>query len=118
MIRKLLYALPLAGLFFSCDTKEKETLQKQVDSLNLELEQSHVMSQTLTEVGVLMDSIDASRQLLRVNMVEGTSYNDYATRMSDLNEYIKDTEKKIDDLEKTMKTSKANAAAFSRTIAN
>lgn len=116
MIRKLLYALPLAALFFSCDTQEKETLKKQVDSLNLELERSYQMSQTLTEVGVLMDSIDASRQLLRVNMVEGTPYSDYAARMRDLNEYVRQTESKIDDLEKSMKTSKANAAAFARTI--
>jgi chromosome segregation ATPase len=49
-------------------------------------------------------------------MVEGTPYSDYATRMRDLNNYIKETENKIEDLEKTMKTSKANAAAFSRTI--
>jgi chromosome segregation ATPase len=74
------------------------------------------MSKTLAEVGTLMDSIDASRQLLRVNMVEGTSYDDYAARMKDLNNYIKDTQGKIADLEKSLKGSKANATAFSRTI--
>jgi chromosome segregation ATPase len=116
MIRKILYVLPLAALFFSCGTKEKETLQKKVDSLNLELERSHQMSQTLTEVGTLMDSIDASRQLLRVNMVEGTTYDDYAARMKDLNTYIKQTQSKIESLEKSLKSSQANAKAFSRTV--
>jgi chromosome segregation ATPase len=116
MIRKILYVLPLAALFFSCGTKEKETLQKKVDSLNLELERSHQMSQTLTEVGTLMDSIDASRQLLRVNMVEGTTYDDYAARMKDLNTYIKQTQSKIESLEKSLKGSQANAKAFSRTV--
>ena len=116
MIRKLLYVLPLAALLTSCGTKEKEALQKQVDSLNIELERSHQMSQTLTEVGTLMDSIDASRQLLRVNMVEGTTYDNYASRMKDLNSYIKLTQDKIENLEKSLKTSKANAGAFSRTI--
>jgi predicted nucleic acid-binding Zn-ribbon protein len=114
--RKLLYVLPLAALLLACDSKEKEALRKQVDSLNLELERSHEMSQTLTEVGTLMDSIDASRQLLRVNMVEGTTYDDYAARMKNLNSYIKETQTKIEDLEKSLKTSKANASAFSRTI--
>jgi chromosome segregation ATPase len=99
-----------------CDTKEKEMLQSQVDSLKVELETSQAMAQTLTEVGAMMDSIDASRQLLRVNMVEGTTYSDYASRMKDINGYVKETQKKIDDLEKTLKTSKANANAFSKTI--
>jgi predicted nucleic acid-binding Zn-ribbon protein len=116
MIRNLLFALPIAALLTSCGNQEKETLRKQVDSLSLELERSHQMSQTLTEVGALMDSIDASRQLLRVNMVEGTPYSDYAARMKDLNAYIKDTQDKIENLEKSLKTSKANASAFSGAI--
>jgi chromosome segregation ATPase len=116
MLRKLVFAIPIATLVMGCDTKEKEMLQSQVDSLKVELETSQAMAQTLTEVGAMMDSIDASRQLLRVNMVEGTTYSDYASRMKDINGYVKETQKKIDDLEKTLKTSKANANAFSKTI--
>ena len=37
-------------------------------------------------------------------------------RMKDINGYVKETQKKIDDLEKSLKTSKANANAFSKTI--
>ena len=73
MVKNLLYALPLAVLLMNCDSKEKEVLKSQVDSLKRELETSQEMAQTLTEVGTLMDSIDANRQLLRVNMVEGTT---------------------------------------------
>ena len=116
MLRNLVFAIPVAALVVGCGTKERETLQSQVDSLKVELETSQAMAQTLTEVGAMMDSIDASRQLLRVNMVEGTTYSDYATRMKDINGYVKETQKKIDDLEKTLKTSKANANAFSKTI--
>jgi chromosome segregation ATPase len=116
MLRKLVLALPVAALVMGCGTKEREILQSQVDSLKVELETSQAMAQTLTEVGAMMDSIDASRQLLRVNMVEGTTYSDYASRMKDINGYVKETQKKIDDLEKTLKTSKANSNAFSKTI--
>jgi chromosome segregation ATPase len=116
MMKNLFYIVLLAVLVISCDTGQKEALQKQVDSLSLELERSHQMSQTLTEVGTLMDSIDASRQLLRVNMVEGTTYDDYAARMKDLNSYIKETQDKINTLENSLKGSQANAKAFSRTI--
>ena len=116
MIKRLMYLLPIVSLLLSCDNKEKETLKKKVDSLNIELERSYQMSETLTEVGNLMDSIDASRQLLRVNMVEGTTYTNYAERMKDLNNYVKETQNKIEALEKSLKSSKANANAFSRTI--
>lgn len=116
MLRKLIFVIPVAALIAGCGTKEREMLQSQVDSLKVELETSQAMAQTLTEVGSMMDSIDASRQLLRVNMVEGTTYSDYASRMKDINGYVKETQKKIDDLEKSLKTSKANSNAFSKTI--
>src|SRR5688572_2567584 len=116
MIRKILYVLPVAVLLAGCDAKEKEMLKSQVDSLKVELETSQKMAQTLTEVGTLMDSIDASRQLLRVNMVEGTTYDDYKSRMRNLNTYVKETQKKIDDLEGSLKSSKSTSNAYSKTI--
>ncbi|HTE29421.1 MAG TPA: hypothetical protein VK666_03545 [Chryseolinea sp.] len=116
MFRKLLFAIPVTILVAACGTKEREMLQSQVDSLRVELETSQAMAQTLTEVGSMMDSIDASRQLLRVNMKEGTTYTDYKSRMKDINGYVKETKKKIDDLEKSLKTSKSNSDAFSKTI--
>jgi chromosome segregation ATPase len=116
MFRKLLLCLPLAALLAGCDSKEKDQLKSQNDSLRVQLEESQRMAQTLTEVGVLMDSIDASRQLLRVNMVEGTTYEDYKSRMADINNYVKDTQQKITDLEKNVSKSDANSKAFQKTI--
>lgn len=118
MMRKLVLALPVAAALISCDKKEKDNLQAQVDSLRVELEASQRVAETLTEVGVLMDSIDNSRQLLRVNMVEGTTYEDYTNRMRDINGYVKDTQRKIDDLEKSLAKSKANNGSLSKTIKN
>jgi len=116
MIRKIFYVLPVAALLAGCDAKEKESLKSQVDSLKVELETSQKMAQTLTEVGVLMDSIDASRQLLRVNMVEGTTYDDYKSRMKDINGYVKDTQKKIDDLEKSLSSSQSKNSTNAKLI--
>jgi chromosome segregation ATPase len=116
MLRNLVLAIPVAALLAGCGAKEREMLQTQVDSLKVELETSQAMAQTLTEVGSMMDSIDASRQLLRVDMVEGTTYTDYTSRMKDINNYVKETQRKVDDLEKSLQTSKANSAAFSKTI--
>lgn len=116
MSQKLLYLLLIPGFLLSCETKDKEVLQSKVDSLTMELEKSHHTSQTLSEIGTLLDSIDASRQLLRVNLVEGTPYEDYSGRMEELNDYIRNTQQRIERLEESLKASKANSAAFSKTI--
>jgi chromosome segregation ATPase len=116
MTKKLIFVLPIAALLAGCGSKEKEVLQTKVDSLTLELETSQEMAQTLTEVGAMMDSIDASRQLLRVNMVEGTTFADYKDRMKDINGYVKETQKKIDDLETNLKNSKSSSNAYAKTI--
>jgi chromosome segregation ATPase len=116
MLKKLLYLSVIPVLMLSCGDPEKETLRSQVDSLKRELETSQEMAETLTEVGTLMDSIDASRQLLRVNMVEGTTYDDYASRMKDLNSYVQETQNKIQSLERSLKDSKANSSLYANTI--
>ena len=113
---KSLYLVLIPTFLISCGTQEKEALQNQVDSLKTALDKSHQTSETLAEIGILLDSIDASRQLLRVNLVEGTPYDDYSGRMEDLNDYIKDTQEKIENLERSLQSSKANSRAFSKTI--
>ena len=116
MIKSLLSVFLVTTLFVSCNTEEKAQLQSKVDSLTVELETQQRMAQTLQDVGVLMDSIDANRQLLRVNMVEGTTYDNYTSRMKDLNNYVRETEEKIEELEKQLRKSKNNANAFASTI--
>lgn len=115
MIKRFLFILAAGALMVSCGG-ESEKLQTQVDSLRSELQTSQEFVKTLQEVGVLMDSIDANRQLLRVNMVEGTTYDDYTSRMKDINNYVKDTQSKIEDLEKSLKKSKGAANAYAATI--
>jgi chromosome segregation ATPase len=115
MLKKFLFVASLGAIMMSCGGNS-EKLQSQVDSLKNELQTSQQFATTLQEVGVLMDSIDANRQLLRVNMVEGTTYDDYKSRMKDINNYVKDTQNKISDLEKTLKKSKNNNNALTATI--
>lgn len=100
----------------ACENKDKESLQGKIDSLQVELEKSHQASESLSEIGTLLDSIDASRQLLRVNLEQGTTFEDYNARLRDLNSYIKNTEEKINNLEQSLRSSKANGAAFSKAL--
>jgi hypothetical protein len=110
MIRRLILAVPVVAMLWGCDKKEKEALQSQNDSLRTELEASQMTAMTLQEIGVLIDSIDANRQLLRTDVVEGTSYTDYKTRLLDINNHIRQTQAKIEELEKSLKTSKSSFA--------
>ena len=110
MIRKLILAVPVVAMLWSCDKKEREMLTAQNDSLRTELQASQQTAATLQEIGTLIDSIDASRQLLRTDVVEGTSYTDYKTRLQGINSHIKETQSKIASLEKSLKNTKGQYA--------
>src|ERR1041385_3380836 len=107
----ILSVVGMASLMMSCDSKERAQLQHKVDSLSAELQASKQVEATMSEVGVLIDSIDVNRQALRTQMVEGTSYTDYIRRLKDINSHITDTKNKIGELEKNLKSAKGNAAA-------
>ena len=100
----------IASLMMSCDSKERAQLQHRVDSLSAELQASKQVEATMSEVGVLIDSIDANRQALRTEMVEGTSYTDYITRLKDINQHIVATRNKVAELEKNVKSAKSSSA--------
>jgi chromosome segregation ATPase len=115
-MKKLIFALPLIAMLWSCDREEKARLHSQVDSLRTELQVSQQTAAQLNEVGVLIDSIDASRQLLRTDVVEGTSYKDYSGRLTSINNHIKETQAKLAELEKSVKSSKASSSGYASTI--
>jgi chromosome segregation ATPase len=115
MVKNILFIVAIGATMMSCGG-EAEKLKSQVDSLKVELQTSQQFATTLQEVGVLMDSIDANRQLLRVNMVEGTTYENYTARMKDINNYVKSTQSKIEDLESSLKKSKSNNSSLSASI--
>jgi hypothetical protein len=115
MIKKFILGLSVVGMLWGCRNEEKErALQSQVDSLKTELHTSQETAQTLQEVGGLIDSIDASRQLLRTDMVEGTSYKNYKERLKNIRDYVQETQTKIAELEKSAKNSKAYAGTIRR----
>lgn len=100
----ILIIIGAASIFFSCDKKEKAHLQSKIDSLNSVLLESKKTEATMNEIGVLLDSIDASRQLLHSKMTEGLSYADYINRLKGINLFIKDSRAKLTQLENSKKT--------------
>lgn len=116
MLKRLFFILSMAGVLAGCNQREKVRLTAQVDSLRSELITGQEAARTLVEVGTLLDSVDASRQLLRTNMVEGTSYAAYISRMHDINDYVKEAQQKIRSLEKAARKSKATASSYASAI--
>jgi hypothetical protein len=114
-MRKYILGLTVLVALSSCGTKEKVAMQHTIDSLSVQLTASRDVERELNEVGVLIDSIDASRKSLHVKMIEGNTYGDYVTRLKDINAYVQQTEAKIASLEKSSKhTSKASASSIRR----
>ncbi len=101
MNKNLFLVMSLVAIVSACDLRRTEMgkLNKQVDSLKVELENNAKFSQALQDVGAMIDSIDRNRHVLHTRMVEGTSIDDFKNSMKDINEYVKKTEKKITALE-------------------
>ncbi|NBP68828.1 MAG: hypothetical protein EBU52_08775 [Cytophagia bacterium] len=113
----LLFALALA--LFNCTPKEElEALQSANDSLKNELMLNKEVMITLQEVGSMIDSIDASRKLLKISMVEGASETDYTTRLQAIHEHVVQSEKKISTLEQSLKKMKTNESFYFDMIAS
>lgn len=114
-MKKYILGLAIVVALFSCDTKEKAILQHKVDSLSVQLTASQKVEKSMNEVGMLIDSIDASRNSLQIKMIEGNNYADYVSRLNEINVYVKQTEKKLDELQKSSKNnSRASASTIRR----
>jgi len=113
----LMMSIVVVGLFCSCeDQKKKELAQRTTDSLRTELQANRKLTEAMVEIGTLLDSIDASRKMLRVRMMEGTNYETFAGRMHDINEYVLNAEAKIAALEKAASKYNNNNAAYTSAI--
>ncbi|MEX2233210.1 MAG: hypothetical protein WD824_13695 [Cyclobacteriaceae bacterium] len=115
MIRKFILGLSVVGILWGCNNKEREVaLQSEIDSLRTELQESQQTAEAMQEVGVMIDSIDASRQLLRTDMVEGASYQDYKNRLASIREYVQESQEKIAELEKNSQKTRGHSATIRR----
>ena len=116
---KRLAILSLITAFFlvSCLDKEKnEKLIMENEELRAELTRAQLAVSTLEEVGTLIDSIDKARNALKLELESGTNYEDYLERMKDINDYVSDTETKINELEKEMSKSSSKNRTYINAI--
>jgi chromosome segregation ATPase len=110
---KKILIIPFLILFSGCGMKQ---LKDENEALKNELEVTKKANQTLYEVGALLDSIDASRDNLTMQLEQGTSYDEYVKRVKDLNDYVKSTEKKLNDLDTSLKKANQTNSALSSSV--
>ena len=108
----ILFVLTGAMLLSSCKSKEIEQLRSENDSLRHELETRHSIVSVMNDVKGLLDSIDASRNVMNTHLGEGTTYENFTNRLSNINDYIKKTQDKIETIEKELKASNNEAVAY------
>jgi hypothetical protein len=105
-MKNIFLVLIAATILFGCGNTERAQLKLQIDSLNTIVTQNAEAEATLDEVGILLDSIDASRNSLNQTIVEGMSYANYIERLKRINSHIEESQAKIVTLEDRLKTSK------------
>ena len=93
----------------SCGKKDLENqnlvLQSELDSLSIILRETETAVETLSEIGVILDSIESQRDIIRIEMVEGgIAYEDYVRRIESLNEYLEQAENRITKLENSQRS--------------
>lgn len=117
MKRLVLLSLITAFFLASCmDKEENEKLKMENEVLTAELTRAQLAVSTLEEVGSLIDSIDKARNALKLELETGTNYDNYLSRMEDINNYVTDTEAKIDNLERELNKSSSKNQTYIRTI--
>lgn len=105
-------SLTLIALISGCGTKEIEKLRSTNDSLQNELKSMHAVLVTMNEVKGMLDSIDASRRVLRMELNQGTTYENFTSRLQEINEYVKRSEERITELKKELKASRREASSY------
>ena len=115
-MKKLFGVLVMVVALSACNKQKELALQKTIDSLRVEATTGRQMAESLQEIGLMIDSIDANRHALRTDLVEGTSYADYTNRMREINVYVAASQAKIDELENALKKSKGSASSYAALV--
>lgn len=112
-----LLTLGVCAALAACSNTETETLRVENDSLRAELTMNREVLSTLHEVGSMIDSIDVSRKVLKIKMVEGTSEEDYTARLQAIHEHVKRSGEKIEKLEASLRESRTTQGFYLEMIA-
>ncbi|OHX68231.1 hypothetical protein [Flammeovirga pacifica] len=114
---KAFLIVSLAFIFGACGIKEENEQLKETNAkLQEDLARAEAAAQTLNEVGALIDSIDASRNLLYIDMEKGISGKTYEEKIRAIDAYMKESEQRMEQMEASLAKSNAKNSAYANTI--
>lgn len=115
---KIFAPLAFIGLLAlcACNNKEVERLKFENDSLRAELLVKADMEAVMSDVRILLDSIDLGQEGLRKDMGEGLANDDYTGRLRNIKDYVSSTEERIAKFEKQLKASNRNANSYMKML--
>lgn len=96
----------------SSDRQENDKLERQLDSVNQELVETRQELMDSNQVKALLDSIDASRKITNSNVGDEPDGKNNIVRLNDINEYVKDINMKMDQMEKSIRYVNTMAASI------
>lgn len=96
----------------STEKKENIKLERQLDSVSQELVETRQELMDSQKVKALLDSIDASRQVISLPLNGRKESANNLSRLNDINEYVKDINVKMDQMEKSIKYVNTMAASI------
>jgi hypothetical protein len=120
MLYRFLILAFFASACWACDSRsnERKKLEAEVDSLRNVIKKNDNISQTLTEVNALIDSIDVSRKMIRGKISEkGYSNKEIIARMREITNYVKASQEKIAILDQKLLGSGNSYTEYSNIIA-
>ncbi len=108
-MKNVLVLLAVLTVLAGCDQKvskqdlmaANEQLTSKIDSLQSALSTNAYTVNLIDQIGQYMDSIDANRNWIKLNLEEGLAEEDYIGRMKQLNQYVQKAEWTIAELEKS-----------------
>jgi hypothetical protein len=117
MLKRIAVGVVAVVALAGCDHKEKEAAWKrESDSLRTQLALTEEAVETLAEVGSMIDSIDVSRNVVRSGIAEGFPDDEFTARLIEINDYVKTSQFKIENLDQQLRKSKSYNSKLSAAI--
>ena len=112
VILRSLIVITIPALFLISCHPDYDKIKAENDSLKQQLKSGGQVVTALVSVNTLLDSIDATRHVMRVNQAAGMEKKSYDQRMVELKDYIKQTEDKLSELEASVTETTINKDSY------